>query len=65
VSWSGLQSSITGVAGLFLSRAASFEIGDDKVTISAKQKYFVLLMLLMTAFDQISGSKRSICCFFS
>ncbi len=67
-------SHITGVARLFWSkakfenyfssRAALLEISDDKVTISAKQKNLVLFMLLLIVFDQISDSRRSLCCFF-
>jgi len=49
----------------FSSWAALVKISDEKVTISAKLKFFlVILMLLLTAFDRISCSRKSICCFF-
>jgi len=35
----------------------------DEVTISAKQKKIGLFMLLLSVFDQISGSKRSMLLF--
>jgi len=41
----------------FSLRATLFKIVSyDKVATSAKQKKLVFLMLLLTAFDQISGS---------
>jgi hypothetical protein len=44
----------------FSLRAAPFKIvSDDKFTIFAKQKKLVFFMLLLTVFDQISGSRRS------
>ncbi len=62
---------IAGVARLFCSRAKlenyfSLQaallkiVSYDKVTASAKKKKIGLVMLLMTVFDQISGSRRSI-----
>jgi len=44
----------------FSSQATLFKIVSyDKVTTSAKQKKIGLYMLLLTVFDQISGSRRS------
>jgi len=54
------QSYKTGVAGLFWSRAefqnyfslwaAQFKISDDKVTMSAKQKFILVFFMLFTKF---------------
>jgi len=43
----------------FSLRSALFQISDDEVTISAKQKKLVLFMLLLTVFDKNFGCKRS------
>ncbi len=49
----------------FLLWPAPLEINDDKVTISAEQeKKLYLLIILLTVFDQISGSKISMLLFF-
>ena len=64
----------TGVARLFWLRAkfknyfslraSLFEISDDKVTILRSRYFFlVLLMLLLSVFDQIYGSRRSMLLF--
>jgi len=48
----------------FVSRAALLKtVSNDKVTTSAKQKKIGLFMLLLTVFDQISLSRRSILLF--
>ncbi len=44
----------------FSSQSSLFKSNDDKFTIHAKQEYFlVFLMLFLTVFGQISGSRRS------
>ncbi len=62
--WPRLFCSWAKFENYFSSRAALFKIVSyDKVTTSAKQKKIGLFMLLLTVFDQLSGSRRSMLLF--